>query len=178
MCSSIRWPRVLLAVLSSGIVVGVVVARKASVFASAASRERPSVPVDKALSAAGISALHAIADAANNKDLRWPDFAPYKAEFGKFYSNNGYGLIWVQNGHVRPQGLAVIELLKNASAKGLEPEDYDASRWAGRLAKLGGDPPEQELVSFDTALTVSARRYIRAVHVGRTNPQRIQLSDR
>jgi L,D-transpeptidase YcbB len=123
------------------------------------------------LTPAGLSVLHAIADSARNEELRWPDFAPYKAEFSKLYDANGSSPVWVQNGQIRPQALAVIEVLKNANSRGLEPEDYDGPRWPARLLKLQQDPSERELVSFDTALTVSAMRYIRAVHVGRANPK-------
>jgi murein L,D-transpeptidase YcbB/YkuD len=84
-------------------------------------------------------------------------------------------LLWVQGGRVRPQGLAVIGLLQNAAAKGLDPEDYDGSRWQGRLLKLGQKPSEQDLVSFDTALTVSTMRYMRAVHCGRVNPEEFKF---
>src|SRR5262249_4536779 len=65
----------------------------------------------------------------------------------------------------------VIYVLEQANSKGLEPEDYNASRWPTWLSKLERNPSEQDLVSFDTALTVSAMRYIRAVHVGRVNPK-------
>jgi|HubBroStandDraft_6_1064221.scaffolds.fasta_scaffold77480_1 murein L,D-transpeptidase YcbB/YkuD len=125
--------------------------------------------------AAGVASLHAIADSARNEDLHSPDFAPYKAEFAKFYEANGYSLAWLQNGRVRPQGLAVIQVLENANSRGLEPEDYDASRWPARLTKLTQNPTEQDLVSFDTALTVSAMRYARAVHVGRVNPKQFNF---
>jgi murein L,D-transpeptidase YcbB/YkuD len=120
-------------------------------------------------------ALHGILDSAHNLDLRWPDFTPYKTEVAELYKSNGYSLVWVQNGQVRPQGLAVIELLKNANVKGLEPEDYDGSRWQGRLATLEQKPSEQDLISFDTALTVSVMRYIRAVHCGRVNPKEFKF---
>ncbi len=129
----------------------------------------------QALSASGLSALHGIVDSARNADLRWSDFTPYKTEVAKLYEANGYSLLWVQNGRVRPQGLAVIGLLQNANAKGLDPEDYDGSRWQGRLLKLGQKPSEQDFVSFDTALTVSAIRYIRAIHCGRTNPKEFKF---
>jgi murein L,D-transpeptidase YcbB/YkuD len=122
------------------------------------------------LSPGGVSALRTILDSANNPQLRWPDFAPYKTEFAKLYGN-GNSLIWVQEGRIRPQGLAVIEVLKSAGSRGLEPEDYDGPRWAGRVSHLAGKPSEQDLVSFDTALTVSAMRYLRAVHVGRVCPK-------
>jgi L,D-transpeptidase YcbB len=123
------------------------------------------------LSALGLPVLHGIVDSAHNADLRWSDFTPYKAEVAKLYETNNYSLLWVQNGRVRPQGLVVIQLLQNANARGLNPEDYDGPRWQGRLLKLSQKPSEQDLVSFDTALTVSMMRYIRAIHCGRVNPK-------
>ena len=126
-------------------------------------------------SASGVPGLQGIVDSGHNADLRWPDFTPYKTEIAELYQRNGYSLLWVQNGRVRPQGLAVIQLLQNADAKGLDPEDYDGSRWQGRLLKLGQNPSEQDLVSLDTALTVSAMRYIRAVHCGRANPEEFKF---
>jgi L,D-transpeptidase YcbB len=130
---------------------------------------------EQTLSVSGIPALHAIVDSARNADLRWSEFTPYKTEVANLYESNGYSLLWVQNGRVRPQGLAVIELLQNANARGLDPEDYDGSRWQSRLAKLDKKPSEQDLVSFDTALTVSVMRYIRAIHCGRVNPQEFKF---
>jgi hypothetical protein len=103
----------------------------------------------RTLPASGVPALQGIVDSGRNADLRWSDFTPYKTEVAKLYEANGYSLLWVQNGPVRPQGLAVIELLQNADAKGLDLEDYDGSRWQGRLLKLGQKPSEQDLVSFD-----------------------------
>jgi murein L,D-transpeptidase YcbB/YkuD len=126
-------------------------------------------------SASGVPALHGIVDSGHNADLRWPDFSAYKTEVAKLYETSGYSLLWVQNGRVRPQGLAVIALLQNAVAKGLDPEDYDGSRWQGRLLKLEQQPSEQDLASFDTALTVSAMRYIRAVYCGRVNPKQFKF---
>jgi L,D-transpeptidase YcbB len=127
------------------------------------------------LAASGVPALHGIVDTGRNADLRWPDFTNYKAEVAELYETNGYSLLWVQNGRVRPQGLAVIALLQNADAKGLDPEDYDGSRWQTRLLKLGQKPSQQDLASFDTALTVSTMRYIRAVYCGRVNPEEFKF---
>ena len=135
----------------------------------------PSAVAGQTLSASGVPALHGIVDSAHNADLRWPDFTFYKTEVANLYGTNGYSLLWVQNGGVRPQGLAVIELLQNANAKGLDAEDYDGSRWQGRLLKLNQNPSEQDLASFDTALTVSAMRYIRAIHCGRVNPKEFKF---
>ena len=168
----VRLPRSMI-VLASIVVAGILVASGESIPAFPV--EQPAVSAGQTLSPAGISALHDIVDSARNVDLRWPDFTPYRTEFTKLYEMNSYSLVWAQNGRVSSQGLAMIELLKNADAKGLDPEDYDGSRWQARLLKLGQTPSEKDVVSFDTALTVSAMRYIRAVHVGRVNPQEFKF---
>ena len=155
-------------VLTSVLVAGMSVATGDS-FPAFFAQQQPAL-AGQNLSAPGVAALHGIVDSGRNSDLKWPDFTPYKTEVAKLYETNGYSLVWVQNSRVRPQGFAVIELLTNADAKGLDPEDYDGSRWQARLLKLGQNPSEQDLVSFDTALTVSTMRYIRAVHFGRANP--------
>jgi L,D-transpeptidase YcbB len=160
-------------VLTSVLVAGMAIASGES-FPEFVAEPRPAL-AGQTLSSSGVPALHGIVDSAHNADLRWPDFTPYKAEVAKLYETNGYSLLWVQNGRVRPQGLAVITLLQNADAKGLDPEDYDGSRWQGRLLKLDHEPSEQDLASFDTALTVSTMRYIRAIHCGRVNPKEFKF---
>jgi L,D-transpeptidase YcbB len=165
-------------VLMSVAVAGILIPRGGCI--PAVVGQPPSLFVSPALSPGGVSVLQGILDSGRNPDLRWPDFTPYKTEVVKLYEANGYSLLWVQNGRVRPQGLAVIELLQNADSKGLDPEDYDSSRWNGRLLELGQNkldekPSEQDLVSFDTALTISAMRYIRAIHCGRVNPKEFKV---
>jgi len=160
-------------VLTSVVVAGMSVA-SGEAFPAFLAEQFPA-PAGQTFSASGVPALHVIVDSGRNADLRWPDFTPYRTDVAKLYETSGYSLLWVQNGRVRPQGLAVIELLQNADAKGLDPEDYDGSRWQGRILKLGQKPSEQDLASFDTALTVSAMRYIRAVYCGRVNPKEFKF---
>jgi murein L,D-transpeptidase YcbB/YkuD len=159
-------------VLATVVVTGMSVASGAT-FPAFFAEQQPAL--GQTLSASGVPALHGIVDSGRNPDLRWPDFTPYKTEVAKLYETSGYSLLWVQNVRVRPQGLAVIQLLQNADAKGLDPEDYDGSRWQGRLLKLGHNPTEADLISFDTALTVSTMRYIRAIHCGRANPKEFKF---
>lgn len=102
-------------------------------------------------------------------DLRWPAFTDVRDEAAEFYADGGYSLAWVRGGRPTPQALAMVQLFKQAAFKGLDPEDYDASRWDARVAALGragGTDP----VHFDLALTVCAMRYISALEVGRVNP--------
>ncbi|MFY9741194.1 MAG: L,D-transpeptidase family protein [Candidatus Sulfotelmatobacter sp.] len=169
-----RWGIAEWMVLLTGIVVAGVPVASGETFPAFFAQQLPAV-AGQTLSASGVRALHAIVDSGHNTDLRWSDFTLYKTEVAKLYESNSYSLLWVQNSRVRPQGLAVIKLLQNADAKGLDPEDYDSSRWRGRLLKLQQKPSEQDLASFDTALTVSAMRYIRAIHCGRVNPKEFKF---
>ena len=161
-------------VVLTSVVVAILFVASRGTFPVSFGEPHPAV-ADQTLSALGVPSLHAIVESARNADLRWPDFSPYKLEVAKLYELNGYSPLWVQSGRVRPQAVAIIGLLQSANTKGLEPEDYDGSRWQARLVKLDQKPSEQALVSFDTALTVSVMRYIRAVHCGRVNPKEFKF---
>ena len=121
------------------------------------------------------SALRAIVAAGKLSDLRWPDFSDYRSILQSFYEPTGYQFAWIQNGQVTPEALAVINALKGSDFKGLTPDDYDASRWAGRLAPLPSSSPEQQ-AGFDAALSVCAMRYISDLHIGKINPQHFKFN--
>jgi murein L,D-transpeptidase YcbB/YkuD len=106
-------------------------------------------------------------------DLHWPNFSDYHAQAATFYAASGYALAWTDAGHPTPQALAMIQVFKNANLKGLTPEDYDASRWDPRVAKLAPGTPTpaaSDLVHFDLALTVCSMRYLSDLSIGRVNP--------
>jgi len=96
-------------------------------------------------------------------DLRWPDFSDLQPSADSFYQAGGYALAWSHEGKIAPQAFAVIEVLKEADSRGLDPEDYDASRWGARISN-------PDLVRFDVALTVSVMRYASDLHLGKFNP--------
>jgi hypothetical protein len=99
--------------------------------------------------------------------LRWPNFSDAQSDVARFYGSGGNTLAWIHDGQPTAQAQAMIQLFKQASLKGLNPEDYDASRWDGRLAALapsGPDSADTDPVHFDLALPfarrVSSRRCI------------------
>ncbi|MGO9060808.1 MAG: L,D-transpeptidase family protein [Candidatus Binataceae bacterium] len=146
--------------------------------AGPASTGGPSAASTGVPSAAGHGEMGTIIDRGTLADLRWPNFSDVRADVAKFYESGGYALVWTTNGQPTPQAQAIIPLLKQSQLKGLNPEDYDASRWDGRLAKLApatATPAQTDLVDFDIALTVAAMRYIDALHVGRINPQHFKF---
>jgi L,D-transpeptidase YcbB len=122
--------------------------------------------------------LNALIAAGTLPDLRWPNFTDYRDAVTKFYAAGGNSLAWIQNGKASPQAVSMMLLFQQAASKGLNPEDYDASRWDARLARLqptAPKPSDTDLAHIDLALTVSAMRYISDLHIGRVNPQHFKF---
>jgi len=130
-------------------------------------------PGPQQLSGDGEALLRDFLTSGKMADLHRPEFSNYEKDAEKFYDDFGGALPWVDHGNPTAQARSVIVSLKNAADKGLDPEDYEGSRWDARLAQFGrsGSVPESELVKFDLALTVSTMRYISDLHMGRVNPR-------
>jgi L,D-transpeptidase YcbB len=120
------------------------------------------------------ASLRAIVQSGTLTELRWPDFSDYIKLMQEFYNFYGYSLPWVRGNEPTSQARQVIALLKQADQKGLNAEDYDASRWDARLAKLkpsASQPSEADAAQFDAALTICLMRYISDLHIGKVNPK-------
>jgi len=116
--------------------------------------------------------LQAIAAGGSIAGQRWPNFTDYRQQVQQLYAATNYAPVWVRDGRATPQALAVMAALESSQQKGLNPEDYDASRWPLRLHALQAAPGDANTVAhFDAALTVGAMRYISDLHVGRVNPK-------
>jgi murein L,D-transpeptidase YcbB/YkuD len=124
--------------------------------------------------AAAQDELRALLESGALADLRWPNFTDVRDDAGRFYAAGGYSLAWMSGGRPTPQALAMVALFKQAALKGLNPEDYDASRWDARTARLGR-PEGTDGAHFDLALTVCAMRYIAALRIGRVNPRHFRF---
>jgi murein L,D-transpeptidase YcbB/YkuD len=116
-----------------------------------------------------------IAASGQLPELRWPDFSDYRDHLRNFYQPTDYALAWTRDGRPTPQALAIIDLLKQADSRGLDPEDYDGSRWADRLARLQKLEAAGEGAIFDAALTVCVMRYISDSHIGKINPEHFKF---
>jgi murein L,D-transpeptidase YcbB/YkuD len=104
-------------------------------------------------------------------DMRWPDFTDYRTHVQDFYAPAGYALAWTRDGAPTRQAAAIMDVLRQADSKGLNPEDYDGPLWAARLERFhDAQPLGADLVRFDLALTVGAMRYASDLHIGRLNP--------
>ena len=140
----------------------------------AASATAPQSALGQALSAQGQNELISLIKSGEFASLRRPNFADYRDQVLTFYEAGAYSLAWVRNNEPTPQGSILIELFKAAAENGLNPDDYDASRWDDRVRRLGAQSEDSQ-VHFDLALTVCAMRYVSDLHVGRVNPQHFKF---
>jgi len=131
-----------------------------------ARRKTRSAPKSEAYA----DALKPIVEAKQIKVMHWPNFADYEPMVQQFYDDRNYEVAWVEDGGApSKQATAFIAAFKDASKKGLNPEDYDASLWDARVKKLAGKN-EDDVATFDATMTVSVMRFISDLRIGRVNP--------
>ena len=118
-------------------------------------------------------ALRSIVTTGHLADLRWPDFPDYRDDVQAFYDAGGYQLAWTKGGQPTSQARTVIDTLRRADDRGLNAEDYDASRWDQRLSQLN---QPHAAARFDVALTVCVMRYLSDLHLGRVNPKKLKFA--
>ena len=112
--------------------------------------------------------LHAAIDPGHLALLNFPDFSDVQTAISSFYDNRNFTLAWSEKGKPTAQANAMMEAFANARERGLEPEDYDASKWQQRVAELTTDAGK---ANFDASMSVDAARFLNAIHMGRTDPQ-------
>jgi len=121
------------------------------------------------------SDIQSLVTSGNLDGMRWPNFSDYRTWLQKFYEPAAYAPAWVQGSQPASQVLPLIQVFKDAWKKGLDPEDYDASRWEERIRTLRGSPSGPTVARFDVALTVCTMRYVSDLHIGRINPQHFKF---
>jgi L,D-transpeptidase YcbB len=111
--------------------------------------------------------------------LRWPDYSDYKPLVTTFYDDRNNEIAWLRDLKPTIATTAFLQAFQNAGAKGLNPEDYDASRWPDRLQQIAriantkdsSTAAQDTVAQFDTYMTVCVMRYISDLRIGRVNPQ-------
>src|SRR3954451_16003997 len=119
--------------------------------------------------------IRTLISSGNLEEMRWPNFSDYRNSIQEFYEPTGFTPAWVQASQPLPQALSLIELFRNAWRKGLDQEDYDASRWEQRIGALQRSAGVEAVARFDVALTVCTMRYLSALRIGRIDPQHFQF---
>jgi L,D-transpeptidase YcbB len=137
----------------------------------------PAQPLPKSVDAAAVSTrLRAIAAVGKLAGLRYPDFSDYRLHFQHIYDASNFSPVWLEGGQPTAQALGVIQAVTDSRRKGLDPEEYDASQWPGRMAAIKASGVNAETVAdFDAALTAAAMRYISDLHIGRVDPSNFKF---
>jgi murein L,D-transpeptidase YcbB/YkuD len=115
--------------------------------------------------------------------MKWSNFTDYQAEVQQFYDDRSFELAWTRDGKPTAAASTLIDNFVHADRKGLTPDDYDASRWPQRLARVEtirnahdtSDNAQTVIAQFDAAMTITAMRYLADLHVGRVNPQSLNF---
>lgn len=136
------------------------------------------IQANQRLSSAGQAELFDIITVGELAELHCPRFTELQFEIKEFYSSIGYSLAWVRSSEPASQAKVMIDLLKSADRKGLEPDDYDGPRWDARILSFENDRQASELnlIHFDAELTVSAMRYISDLSRGRVSPRSVHFA--
>ena len=82
----------------------------------------------------------------------------YRARIQQFYEPTDYAFAWTRGGIMTEQAKVLLEVLRDADAKGLNVQDYELRH------------TESDAAEFDLDLTISAMRYISDLQFGRANP--------
>jgi L,D-transpeptidase YcbB len=133
------------------------------------------VALDPATARVAGAALRSLIASGKLDTLRWSDFRDVSGDTAEFYEGRGYSPAWVGGAGPTSQANFVISILQKAAEKGLNPEDYDASKWQARKEALAGTPTPEEIARFDLALSVCLVRYSSALEVGRINPRHLKF---
>ncbi len=112
-------------------------------------------------------------------DLRWPDYSDYQPAVKTFYDDRNNEIAWLRDLKPTPATTGFLQAFQEAGAKGLNPEDYDSSRWPARLQAIAqiaaahddSSSAQDTIAQFDTYMTVCVMRYISDLRIGRVNPQ-------
>ncbi len=117
-------------------------------------------------------ALHSLAEQAREGELRWPNFADLKKPIESFYTAHQFEPVWLKGNTPTDQARQMMAAFAACSSDGLDPEDYDSSRWPQFAAGVRSD---HDRAAFDMAMTVDAMRYLNDEHNGRVSPKRFNF---
>ncbi len=98
--------------------------------------------------------------------------APPTAAVDRYYAQAAAPLLWLRDGRLSPAGRALLGELAGAAARGLRPEDYNASALARDAAALAPAPVAgAAATALDRALSQSAAHLVSDLQRGRVRPE-------
>jgi murein L,D-transpeptidase YcbB/YkuD len=95
-----------------------------------------------------------------------------RERIGKMYADLDYRLLWSEAGKPTPVAIGLIQELRRAADRGLDPGDYPGARLAALTTELTGaaQSDEGQWAQFDAGLSLAALRFLSDLHYGRIDP--------
>jgi murein L,D-transpeptidase YcbB/YkuD len=117
-------------------------------------------------------ALKQIIEEGNPAYLDWSAAASDRDQIGKLYEANGYRLLWSDGEKPTAAAISLLQQLRLAGERGLDPEDYPGNRLAYLLIDLIDAPHSgiEQWALFDAGLSRAGVRFLSDVHLGRVDP--------
>jgi L,D-transpeptidase YcbB len=142
-----------------------------------AIEENPSIPQETAQDDPIAQGLHQLLKQGAHFRLEWGHFPDFQGHLEHLYQATRYTLLWTHEGKPTRQARTAVTSLNEAEMHGLKASDYDAkylADWVNFLDGKTGVAPE-ELILFDTALSLTLMRYSKALHAGRIDPEQVNF---
>jgi L,D-transpeptidase YcbB len=116
--------------------------------------------------------LRQIIEEGNPAYLDWSTALADRELIGRLYAANGYRLLWSDGEKPSTAALVLLQELRHASDRGLDPEDYPGNRLAYLLIDLidSGHPGVEQWALFDASLSLAGLRFLSDLHYGRIDP--------
>ena len=117
-------------------------------------------------------ALKQIIEEGNPAYLDWSAASSDRDQIGKLYEDNGYRLLWSDGEKPTAAAISLLQQLRLAGDRGLDPEDYPGNRLAYLLIDLLDAPHAgiEQWALFDAGLSRAGVRFLSDVHLGRVDP--------
>src|ERR1700726_487134 len=118
------------------------------------------------------ASLRQIIEEGNPAYLDWSTALADRELIGRLYAANGYRLLWSDGEKPSTAALVLLQELRHASDRGLDPEDYPGNRLAYLLIDLidSGHSGIEQWALFDAGLSLAGLRFLSDVHLGRIDP--------
>ena len=116
--------------------------------------------------------LRQIIEEGNPAYLDWSTALADRELIGRLYVANGYRLLWSDGEKPSTAALVLLQELRHASDRGLDPEDYPGNRLAYLLIDLidSRHPGVEQWALFDASLSLAGLRFLSDLHYGRIDP--------
>jgi murein L,D-transpeptidase YcbB/YkuD len=112
------------------------------------------------------------AEGALNQIINATAAARDREQIGKFYEADAHRLFWSDGAKPTAAAVALLQELRQAAERGLDPEDYSANRLTQRLKALIDAPGSsmEKWAEFDAGLSLAGMRFLSDLHFGRVDP--------